>query len=169
MLKHTHNIYFCSIMFNLSMFYFFVRTTIFVAEELLYTPFIHSFQKKFLAILPAAHYFGCDVAAVFLIVFEAGAGHGRIRELATRQHLQYYVSNIKYEISCILCIKYRILGIEYEYLIWVGDGLSWIREVAFCTCDPKISSQSLIMQLLVENADFFAIGCGVACCCCQRS
>ena len=113
------------------------------------------------------------MAAVFLIVFEAGAGHGRIRQLATRQHLQYYVSNIKYEILCIsnvneLFIKYHILGIEYEFLIWVGNGVSWIREIAICTCDPKISSQSLIMQLLVENADFFAIGCGVACCC-QRS
>ena len=103
------------------------------------------------------------MAAVFLIVFEAGAGHGRIRELATRQHLQYYVSNIKYEILCIsnvneLFIKYQILGIEYEFLIWVGNGVSWIREIAICTCDPKISSQSLIMQLLLENADSFQLG-----------
>ena len=103
------------------------------------------------------------MAAVFLIVFEAGAGHGRIRQLATRQHLQYYVSNIKYEILCIsnlneLFIKYQILGIEYEFLIWVGNGVSWIREIAICTCDPKISSQSLIMQLLLENADFLHMG-----------
>ena len=94
------------------MLYFFVRTTIFVAEELLYTPFIHFFQKKVFSYLAAA-LFCCDVAAVFLIVFEAGAGHGRIRELATRQHLQYYVSNIKYEISCISNVRYYVSNIEY--------------------------------------------------------
>ena len=141
------------------MFYFFVRTTIFVAEELLYTPFIHYFQF-FLAILPAAALFWVRCGCRFPNCVR-GRSWPRPDQRACHS-TTFAILSIKYQ---ILDIRYQISNMMYEYLIWVGAGLGWIREVAICTCDPKISMQSLIMQLLLEKAGFFAIGCGVACCC----